>query len=81
METRIGKWGNSLGIRLPVALLSDLRWREGSLVTLNIEGEKLTLTPAKPATPQRLAHLLEGITEQNCHHAVDAGSPVGNEAL
>ncbi len=40
MELQIGKWGNSLALRLPVALAKQAGLREGSRVEADITAER-----------------------------------------
>lgn len=38
MQTKIQKWGNSLGLRIPRTLAAEARVVEGSTVDLSVEG-------------------------------------------
>ena len=47
MELRVGKWGNSLALRLPVTLARQAGLREGSRVQANVTaGRELRLVKA-----------------------------------
>ena len=47
MELQVGKWGNSLAIRLPVTLARQAGLREGSRVQANVTaGRELRLVKA-----------------------------------
>lgn len=50
---RVSKWGNSLGIRLPVALVEALDLHEGDDITLHAAGAR-TLEVEKTATVKQL---------------------------
>ena len=78
METRIRKWGNSLGLRIPKSIAEQTGVKEGSAVELNVEDERLVVTPVK-VEAYRLADLLERVTDENLHGEIDTGDPVGRE--
>ena len=40
----VNKWGNSLGIRLPIELADYFQIKEKSLVEISAEGDKLIIT-------------------------------------
>jgi len=72
METHIAKWGNSLGIRLPKALLGELGLADGDSVTLEIKDSILTLKPLKARKRKKskrynLEEMLKTITPENQH--------------
>ena len=50
---RVSKWGNSLGIRLPAALVAALDLREGDDITLHAAGVR-ALEIEKTATVKQL---------------------------
>jgi len=78
MKTRIQKWGNSLGLRIPKSFASEVRLRQGSEVEISLADKKLVVFPVIE-TKFTLKHLLAGITEENRHHEVNTGQPIGNE--
>ncbi|HQS33749.1 AbrB/MazE/SpoVT family DNA-binding domain-containing protein [Polaromonas sp.] len=41
MELQIGKWGNSLAVRLPATLVKALGVSEGSVVTAEVLGDHM----------------------------------------
>lgn len=75
--TRISKWGNSLGIRIPRAFSLDTGLEAGSEVEIAVEGGRIVLTPV--ARDYGLAELAERITPENRHGETDWGDPVGHE--
>jgi antitoxin MazE len=77
VRTRISKWGNSLGIRIPRAFSLDIGLEAGSEVEIAVEGGKIVLTPV--ARDYSLAELAERITPENRHGETDWGDPVGHE--
>lgn len=48
MESHIGKWGNSLALRLPRSVAADVQLHEGTKVELRVEGKALIVRPARP---------------------------------
>lgn len=77
MLARVQKWGNSLALRVPKALASEVGLEENSQVELKLVGETLVVTPVKPQWT--LDELLAGVTEENVHGEVDWGPSVGAE--
>ena len=79
METRIGKLGNSLALRIPQPLAAQLGFEFDTAVELTPRGKELVVTVMKQRR-SKLDILLAGITDDNLHGEVDTGPPVGNEA-
>jgi antitoxin MazE len=79
METKIQKWGNSLGLRIPKSFAVDARFEEGSTVNLAIEGGDLIVRAVRRKRYE-LTELLRGVNAKNIHEAVESGPPVGREA-
>lgn len=77
MIAKLIKSGNSLAVRIPRAFAKDVGLEEKSVVEMRLEKGKLILTPEK--VHYDLKDLVSMITEENIHHEVDFGSPVGNE--
>ncbi|GAB6091076.1 AbrB/MazE/SpoVT family DNA-binding domain-containing protein [Spirochaeta dissipatitropha] len=75
MQTVVQKWGNSLGIRIPAVYTKDFDLRNGSAVDISAEDGKIVIVPKK----NTLDELLEGVTGENMHEAVETGSSMGNE--
>ena len=80
METKVQKWGNSLGVRIPRAIASSARLRAGTSVEILAEGDSIVIRAANRPR-YRLADLLKAVTRRNLQAAVDTGAPVGREAL
>ena len=78
MLTRVQKWGNSLGLRIPRRFAADAKVEAGSLVDLSLERGGLMLRPARPRK-YVLADLLKGMTTRNLHGEVTTGEPRGRE--
>jgi antitoxin MazE len=80
MTAKVQKWGNSLALRLPKALVNELRLEQGSTVELRVLNGKLIVEPQRP--PQyRLEDLLKKVSKRNLHAEIKTGRPVGKEAL
>ncbi|WP_248277837.1 AbrB/MazE/SpoVT family DNA-binding domain-containing protein [Brasilonema sp. UFV-L1] len=47
MTTIVTKWGNSLAVRIPRALVQQVQIQEGSDVSLSISGDSIVITPRK----------------------------------
>ena len=78
MQTRIQRWGNSLGLRIPRSFAAEVGVDAGSEVDLSIQDGDLVVKPARRRTYQ-LRDLLRKITAKNLHGEVNTGDPVGRE--
>lgn len=74
---KVSMWGNSLGVRLPQAIVQQVGWKEGALVTILIEDNRIILSPVKPK--YTLDELLKNATPEMQHDEVDWNEPVGEE--
>ena len=79
MVTKIQKWGNSLGVRIPKALAEDARVKEGMAVDIRQSDRGLLLTPVR-SKDFSLDELLKKVTKKNLHTEMDTGAPQGSEA-
>ena len=78
MRTRVQKWGNSLGVRIPRGLAEQIGLGAGSEVSLSAEDGAMVMKPASPA-PLNLEDLLAGVTAENLHTSIDTGHAAGLE--
>lgn len=78
MRSRIAKWGNSLGLRIPKSFAEELGITDGAEVELKLEGGSLRLRPVDRRT-ESLEELLEQVTDANRHEEVDTGDATGGE--
>lgn len=78
MKTKVTRWGNSLGIRIPSRVAAGHGIAEGSEIEILEDGIELRLVPAKPKR-YSLNELLEGVSEDNAHHELPADRPKGRE--
>lgn len=51
MRVRVSRWGNSMAVRLPRAVVEELHLEPGGELRLAITGEKLVLSPV-PRRPK-----------------------------
>jgi len=79
MITKVQKWGNSLGVRIPKPVAEDTRLRAGSRVDVREEGDRLIIVPVEQPS-FRLEDLLKGVSKKNLHTEADFGVPEGKEA-
>jgi antitoxin MazE len=54
---QVSKWGNSLAIRLPAAVVEALGLREGDDVTLHAAGKRILEIEKTPGSKELLARL------------------------
>ena len=78
VQTRIQRWGNSLGLRIPRALALEAGVEAGSEVDLSIRDGELIMRPGS-RRKYRLSELLRNVTTKNLHSEVATGAPVGGE--
>jgi antitoxin MazE len=78
MQTRVQKWGNSLGVRIPRSLAEQIGLGAGSAVSLSAKDGELLVKPARP-TRLSLVELLAEVSDSNLHSSVETGSAVGAE--
>ncbi len=78
MKTRVQKWGNSLALRIPKSFAAEMGLDPNSSVEMSLRDEKLIVFPSEKQK-FTLRQLLGQVTEENLHHEVDTGSPVGGE--
>ncbi len=78
MQTRVQKWGNSLGVRIPRGLAEHVGLGAGSEVNLSARDGALVVKPAIPAEFD-LEQLLAGVTDDNLHASIETGDAVGLE--
>ena len=79
METRIGKWGNSLALRIPQSVAASMGITLHTAVELTPRGEQLVVSVLNHS-PAKLDDLLARVTEDNIHREVETGPSVGSEA-
>jgi len=78
MESKVKKWGNSLGVRIPKSFSTQAGITEGSSIEINIDGDKITIAP-KHKNEYSIDELVSMISEDNVHYEIKTDGPIGNE--
>jgi antitoxin MazE len=79
MKARVRKWGNSLALRIPKTVASEVGLDSDTLVDLSLKDGKLVVEPL-PKSPLSLDELPAAVTPENLHGEVDTGPPMGGES-
>ena len=80
MNIQVGKWGNSLGVRIPAALAKDLGLHDGSELDLQQIAGSLVLKPVpKEPIAYSLEEMLSQVTPESIHEETDWGFAQGKE--
>ena len=83
MRTTIARWGNSTALRLPKAVVEELRLKPGQQVEVTVDGGEARLKPVR----QSLVFLEELMAEcdrigwENEPATIEWGPDVGSEVL
>lgn len=75
MQGHIQKWGNSLGLRIPMQLAKQLQLHLGSPVNIEIDNGTIVIHPPKYS----LDNMLKEITAKNQHHLILDDDQQGTE--
>jgi antitoxin MazE len=84
MRTTVARWGNSTALRLPKAVVEELRLTPGQQVEVVVEGNEARLKPVRKSPKERLAELMaecDRIGWENAPPVIDWGPDVGAEIL
>jgi len=73
MKTQIGKWGNSLAVRIPRIYAKELGLKEGMELEISLAQD--AITPRLGQHEYCLDELVSGITEEKADHTVLALIP------
>jgi antitoxin MazE len=77
-ETTVSKWGNSLAIRIPLAIAKQAKLSEGDCLALALGSDgRIVLRPTRKR--YELSELVARITPKNRHRETDWGRPQGEE--
>lgn len=78
-ESTVSKWGNSLAVRIPLAIAKEASLAEGDSVTLALDRTGgIILRPKR--RKYELSDLVSRITPKNRHRETDWGRPKGEES-
>lgn len=78
MKTTAQKWGNSLAVRVPKSVATQVGLKAQDDLEIEVHDGNVVLKPHVRRT-YRLDDLVKGITPQNRHSEIDTGTPVGRE--
>ena len=78
METKVQKWGNSLGVRLPKSITQKRDIKEGTRVVLSESNNQIVIEVLKDEHPS-LRDLLKEVSDSNIHSVTNWDSPKGSE--
>ncbi len=79
VQTKIQRWGNSLGLRIPKSFAAEAQVEAGSTVDISVEDGALIVRSVS-ARKYEIGDLLKGVTSSNLHDETDWGGPSGDEA-
>jgi antitoxin MazE len=79
MISSIKKWGNSASVRIPAAVMAAAHLSLDQAVEVREEGGRVVIEPVRPREFS-LDALVNAITDENRHAAVETGRPMGREA-
>lgn len=79
MQTKISKWGNSLGVRLPIKTIKRVGISVGDLLDIDVIENKIILNSSKNHSKKiPLSKILKGFNSKN-HAEMFTDNPVGEE--
>lgn len=80
MLTKVQKWGNSQGVRVPLKLLEEARLTVGDEVDVTVQEGTIVISPSQRIRGRyRLEDLLAQMPEDYQPAEEDWGRPVGRE--
>ena len=80
MQVTMRNWGNSIGVRIPAVILTELNLSAEKKVDVRAEAGRIIIEPIIDSQ-ETLEQLLGQITPDNVHSEIDFGQPVGKELL
>lgn len=78
MKTKVQRWGNSMGVRIPKVFAQEAKLQDGDVVDVRLRKGQLVIVPAHSGCT--LGNLLSKITPENIHSEVATGGKRGREA-
>ena len=78
-ETQLAKWGNSLAVRIPRAIVKEARLAEGDRLSLDVAKDGSIVLRSRHRK-YSLDQLVAGIKPANRHSETDWGPRRGKEA-
>jgi antitoxin MazE len=80
MKAQMMKWGNSLAVRIPKAVIEKAKLKEGDSLEVEAAAEGL-VELRRPAKLPTLAQLVSQITPENRYGEISTGAEVGKEVV
>jgi len=80
VKTQIVKWGNSLAVRIPKAVIEEAKLREGDALEIEAPAEG-RVELRRPSKIPSLAQLVSQITPVNRYGEISLGAEVGKEVV
>jgi antitoxin MazE len=80
MKTKLQRWGNSLGLRIPKAFAEEAGVEAGSMVDLTVDQRGRIVVQRVQGPRYELEDLLARITADSRQPEVGTGRPRGKEA-
>lgn len=80
MRAVLRKWGNSVAVRVPAAVMEEAHLTIDQAIDIRVEQGRIVIEPIS-ISEFDLDSLLAGITPENRHEEASFGAPVGREAL
>jgi antitoxin MazE len=78
-DTQVAKWGNSLAVRIPQAIVKEARLSEGDRLLLDLAGDG-SIVLRSSRRKYSLDQLVAGIKPKNRHSETFWGAPQGRES-
>lgn len=79
MITKLQKWGNSQGIRIPKSILESVNWNDDEKIELKIENDKIILEKVDNTKRKNIKELFENFNGKYEPIDIDWGKPEGDE--
>ena len=64
--SKVARWGNSLGVRIPQEGVDQLKLKAGESVRVRVQGGTITIRRAKSRKRWTEQELLKGVTPEMC---------------
>lgn len=77
MVTKIQKWGNSQGVRIPKVILEKLEWKENEPLTIDIKDGKIVIE--RSIERKDIKELFKDFKEEYEPDNIEWGNPTGEE--
>lgn len=77
MTTKIQKWGNSQGIRIPKSILQEIHWTGNERIVIRAENDKIIIERAEKR--KNIKELFADFHGEYTPVKMDWGDPVGEE--